>query len=72
MDMGSDAANAWANAHTLVPELKTIFAAYPYPETHFGFYIGTNDEHIADQARLVASAIGLGEIHSDKMKATGR
>ena len=33
--------------------------------------IGTNDEHTADQARLVASAIGLAEIHSDKIKAVG-
>jgi enterochelin esterase-like enzyme len=51
MDMGSKAANDWANAHTLVPELKTIFAKYPYPATHYGFYVGTNDEHFVDENR---------------------
>lgn len=51
MDMGSAEANDWANAHTLVPELKTIFAKYPYPATHYGFYVGTDDEHFLDDNR---------------------
>jgi 2-oxoglutarate dehydrogenase E1 component len=32
--------------------------------------IGTNDEHIADQARLVARAIGFAEVRNEKSAAT--
>jgi 2-oxoglutarate dehydrogenase E1 component len=31
--------------------------------------IGTNDDHIADQARLVAKATGFAEVRGDKLKA---
>lgn len=51
MDMGSKAADDWANAHTLVPKLKTFFKSYPYPKTHFGFYVGTNDPHFVAENR---------------------
>src|SRR5262249_38260444 len=51
MDLGSQAANDWANAHALVPELKTIFEDYPYPATHFGFYVGTNDTRFLEENR---------------------
>lgn len=34
--------------------------------------IGTNDEHNADQARLVSRAIGLAEVHTDKARAAAR
>ena len=58
MDMGSQAANDWADAHALVPELKTIFASYPYPKTHFGFYVvAANVERIAHDTPGVAHTI---------------
>ena len=51
MDMGSKAANDWANAHTLAPKLKAFFKDYPYPKTHYGFYVGTSDPHFVAENR---------------------
>jgi S-formylglutathione hydrolase FrmB len=51
MDMGSADENDWASAHELVPQLKTIFAGYPYPKTSFGFYVGTDDTTFLDENR---------------------
>jgi enterochelin esterase-like enzyme len=42
MDLGSKEADDLANAHTLVPEIKTASARYK--PTLFGFYVGTNDK----------------------------
>jgi len=57
MDLGSQEANEWANAHTLVPELKRIFVEYPYPKTHYGFYVGTDDQHFLDDNRQFDSEL---------------
>jgi enterochelin esterase-like enzyme len=63
MDMGSQAANDWANAHTLVPELKTLFAGYPWPKTHYGFYVGTNDPHFVAENRQFDEELTAAHIH---------
>jgi enterochelin esterase-like enzyme len=57
MDMGSEQANAWANAYSFVPQLKKLFAEYPYPETRYGFYVGTDDQHFLDDNRKFDQAL---------------
>lgn len=40
LDLGSDAANAYANMHRLVPRLRAQFSRYP---TFLAFYVGRSD-----------------------------
>ncbi|HEU5211213.1 MAG TPA: alpha/beta hydrolase-fold protein [Gaiellaceae bacterium] len=49
LDLGSKDANDWADAATLVPRLKRIFARYP--NTHDGHFVGTNDPTFLDDNR---------------------
>jgi enterochelin esterase-like enzyme len=57
MDMGSKEANDWANAHTLVPKLKRIFAGYRYRPTYYGFYVGSDDKHFLRENRKFAKEL---------------
>ena len=68
MDLGSKDANDWANAHTLVPKLKSFFKDYPYPATHYGFYVGTNDGHFFAENRQFnreLNAAGIQHLYSE-------
>jgi S-formylglutathione hydrolase FrmB len=50
LDVGSDAANARASIHRLVPALRKQFARYP---TFFAFYVGKSDPtFVADNVQL--------------------
>jgi enterochelin esterase-like enzyme len=63
MDMGSKAADDWANAHTLVPKLKTIFNGFPWPKTHYGFYVGSNDPHFVAEDKQFDRELTDAHIH---------
>ncbi len=64
LDLGSVEANADASAHANVPKLEREFRRYP--ETFFGFYIGTYDPYtnfIADNKRLDRQLTAAGIPH---------
>jgi len=42
LDLGSEEANDWANAHKLIPNVKRMLSL-DAPKTYFAFYVGTND-----------------------------
>jgi S-formylglutathione hydrolase FrmB len=42
LELGSDQATDWANAHKLIPQVKRLLTAYG-PRTYFAFYVGTDD-----------------------------
>jgi S-formylglutathione hydrolase FrmB len=42
LDVGSQEANDWANAHKLIPRVRRLLTSYG-PRTYFAFYVGTND-----------------------------
>jgi enterochelin esterase-like enzyme len=41
LDLGSEEANDWADAHKLIPNVRTLLRA---AGTYFAFYVGTNDK----------------------------
>jgi S-formylglutathione hydrolase FrmB len=42
LDLGSEEANDWANAHKLIPKLRQLLTASG-AQGYFAFYVGTND-----------------------------
>jgi len=60
LDLGSKDANDWADAATLVPRLKRIFARYP--NTHYGHFVGTNDPTFLDDSRAFDRALSAAGI----------
>jgi S-formylglutathione hydrolase FrmB len=65
LDLGSDAANADADAHASVPQLEHRFG--PYGRTFFGFYIGNQDPYpgfVSDNVRLSRELKAAGIPHT--------
>ena len=42
LDLGSDAVNAWANAHRQISNVRRLLS-YSLPRTYFAFYVGSSD-----------------------------
>ena len=60
LDLGSQQANAWASAHTLIPRLKQ-FLTNPVGHGYFAFYVGTNDSRFrAENERFYNEIVAAG------------
>ena len=60
LDLGSQQANAWASAHTLIPRLKQ-FLTNPVGHGYFAFYVGTNDSRFrAENERFYHEIVAAG------------
>jgi S-formylglutathione hydrolase FrmB len=60
LDLGSQQANAWASAHTLIPRLKQ-FLGNPVGHGYFAFYVGTNDSRFrAENERFYHEIVAAG------------
>jgi S-formylglutathione hydrolase FrmB len=58
LDLGSQQANAWASAHTLIPRLEQFLAN---GRGHFSFYVGTNDSRFrAENERFYHEIVAAG------------
>ncbi len=63
IDLGSTTANAWANAHTLIPRLRQFLTA-PGGHGYFAFYVGTNDSLFRAENEQLYKAIRAANITS--------
>jgi enterochelin esterase-like enzyme len=48
LDLGSEAANDWADFHKLIPTLEDMYGKW-WRSTWFAFYVGTNDTRFRDE-----------------------
>jgi enterochelin esterase-like enzyme len=47
LDLGSEAANDWANFEKQIPKLRTRLGRW-FTTTYYGFYVGSNDDRFLD------------------------
>ncbi|MGZ4379930.1 MAG: alpha/beta hydrolase [Gaiellaceae bacterium] len=69
MDLGSKEANDSANAHTLVPQMKTAFTRYRH--TLYGFYVGTDDKLFLQENRTFDRELTAAHVTHDYAEYSG-
>jgi enterochelin esterase-like enzyme len=56
LDLGSEAANDWADFEKQIPHLRTRFAPW-FHTTYYGFYVGTNDARFRATNEKIATEL---------------
>jgi enterochelin esterase-like enzyme len=53
LDLGSQAANDWANFEKQIPQLRARLGRW-FATTYYGFYVGSNDDRFLDTNEMIA------------------